>query len=263
MSYTNPSDFLNTVTLGNCLDIMPLLPSQSIDLILCDLPYQITECSWDSLIPFDLLWEQYKRLITPTGAIVLTASQPFTSQLILSNLEMFKYEWIWKKVGGGADFAMAKNKPMNKHESIVVFSYGTYGTGSKNKMKYNPQGLIYSPRSRKKVDGGDISEHRPNRKLRTVSFTSEYTNYPNTILEFKKDKEKFHPTQKPISLGQYLVKTYTNEKDTVLDNCAGSGSFCLAAYLENRNFIGIELSERYWEISQTRLEEARKVTRLK
>ena len=239
---------------GDCLIEMQNIPDKSIDMICADLPYGTTACKWDVVIPFEPLWAQYKRIIKDNGAIVLFGAEPFSSALRISNLEMYKYDWIWVKNGNSGDFAMAKNKPLSKNELISVFSLGTFGNGSKNKMKYYPQGLIYNPRKIKKTDGGSSTEHRPNRKIRTVEFESEYTNYPNTILEYGKERG-FHPTQKPVALLEYLIKTYTNEGETVLDNTMGSGSTGVAAVNTKRNFIGIEMDDKYFEIAKNRIEQ--------
>lgn len=240
---------------GDCLELMRDIPDKSIDAIIADLPYGTTACKWDTIIPFEPLWAQYKRIIKDNGAIVLFGAEPFSSALRMSNLVMYKYDWVWVKNGNSGDFAMAKNKPLSKNELISVFSFGTFGNGSANKMKYNPQNLVYSPKKVKKKDGGDSSAHRPGRKIRTVEFESEYTNYPNTILTFSKDKG-LHPTQKPLDLLEYLIKTYTNEGETVLDNTMGSGTTGVACVNTNRGFIGMELDDKYFEIAKERIEKA-------
>ena len=238
---------------GDCLEVMKSIPSGSIDAIITDPPYGTTACKWDSVIDFDLMWEQLNRIIKPNGAIVLFGSEPFSSALRMSNIKNYKYDWIWKKNGNSGDFAMAKNKPLSNIENICCFSFGKCGNGAKLRMEYNPQDLIYKPRTVKKTDGGSSSEHRPNRKVRVVKFTSEYTNYPKRILEFKKDKNKKHPTQKPVELMEYLIKTYTNENETVLDFTMGSGSTGVACVNTNRNFIGIEQDGNYFEIAKERI----------
>ena len=238
---------------GDCLEVMKSIPSGSIDAIITDPPYGTTACKWDSVIDFDLMWEQLNRIVKPNGAIVLFGSEPFSSALRMSNIKNYKYDWIWKKNGNSGDFAMAKNKPLSNIENICCFSFGKCGNGAKLRMEYNPQDLIYKPRTVKKTDGGSSSEHRPNRKVRVVKFTSEYTNYPKRILEFKKDKNKKHPTQKPVELMEYLIKTYTNENETVLDFTMGSGSTGVACVNTNRNFIGIEQDGNYFEIAKERI----------
>ena len=240
---------------GDCLEVMKSIPSGSIDAIITDPPYGTTACKWDSVIDFDLMWEQLNRIVKPNGAIVLFGSEPFSSALRMSNIKNYKYDWIWKKNGNSGDFAMAKNKPLSNIENICCFSFGKCGNGAKLRMEYNPQDLIYKPRTVKKTDGGSSSEHRPNRKVRVVKFTSEYTNYPKRILEFKKDKNKKHPTQKPVELMEYLIKTYTNENETVLDFTMGSGTTGVAAKNLNRNFIGIEMSSEYFYIATKRINE--------
>lgn len=254
---------INKIHQGDCLELMKQIDDRSIDLILCDLPYGTTACKWDAIIPFDKLWEQYKRIIKINGAIVLTSTQPFTTKLISSNLNMFKYCWVWKK-SRAVGFPNAKNKPMNIHEDIVVFSFGDCANLCKNRMKYNPQGLI---EVNKKVNGiksckADIGGHgfaRPSHKKERIQ---KYTGFPNTFLEINNEGNTLHPTQKPLELGRYLIKTYTDEKDLVLDNTCGVGSFPLSAKLENRDFIGIELDEKYCKIAEERLKEENTQTKL-
>lgn len=241
---------------ADCLDKMKDIPDGSIDMILCDLPYGITACKWDTVIPFEPLWEQYNRIIKDNGAIVLFGREPFASKLRLSNLQMYKYDWIWEK-SKALGFTNAKNKPLNKHELISVFSRGTCANGSKNKMIYKPQGLIpYG----KTVSGikdckADREEggHKFARKSHKQSYVQEFTNYPTQILNFANESNTVHPTQKPVALLEYLIKTYTNEGETVLDNCMGSGSTGVACKNTNRHFIGIELDKNYFEIASERL----------
>jgi site-specific DNA-methyltransferase (adenine-specific) len=233
----------NSVIQGDCLIEMQKIPDKSIDMILCDLPYGTTACKWDTIIPFEPLWEQYKRIIKDNGAIVLTASQPFTSALVMSNPDMFKYEWIWEKHQGTNPMS-AKISPLKSHENILVFGYG--------KIKYNPQmekGTPYSgfnsDHFQSEVYGGGKSVHRENK---------EGSRYPKTVLRFTKDKRKrLHPTQKPVALFEYLIKTYTNEGDLVLDNCAGSGTTGVACKNLNRQFILIEKEPQYIDIINKRL----------
>lgn len=236
---------------GDCLDLMNNIPDKSIDLILADLPYGSTSCTWDIIIPLDLLWKQYRRLITDIGAIVLFGKQPFTSLLNSSNLEMFKYEWIWIK-NSGSDALMAKNKPLSRTENISVFSKGTFGTKSVNRMTYNPQGVI---EINKNIKGKNISGKNfvPNRTFKRKSFIQTHTNYPNNILHYKKDG-KLHPTQKPVALYEYLIKTYTNEGETVLDIAMGSGTTIEAAERTGRNSIGIEKDEGIFQTAKNRIE---------
>ena len=246
---------LNKVYLGDCLDVMKDIPDKSIDMVLTDLPYGTTACKWDTIIPFEPLWEQYKRIIKDNGAIVSTASQPFTSKLILSNLEMFKYEWIWKK-SKSQHFAQAPYRPMTIHENVVVFSNGGTAKNANIRAKYNPQGLVFLG----KVVSGKKAQHSEHRMRKTdqADYVQEWTNYPNTILEFNNEGNTVHPTQKPVALFEYLIKTYTNEGDLVLDNCMGSGTTGVACQNLNRNFIGIELDTEYFKIAEKRIKEISK-----
>lgn len=247
---------LNKIYNCDCLDGMRKLDNDSIDLILQDPPYNTTACKWewDIMIKIEEFWTQWKRIIKPNGAIVMTASQPFTSKMVMSNLKMFKYEWIWCK-SRAVGFPNAKNKPMNKHENIVVFSKGDCANRCKNLMRYNPQGLV---EINKKVNGtkackGDINGHgfaRPSHKKERVQ---QYTNFPNTQLTIPNDGNTIHPTQKPIALFEYLVRTYTNEGDTVFDGFIGSGTTAIACIRTNRNYIGMELNLEYVKISQERV----------
>lgn len=199
---------------GDCLDIMSNLSDNSVDLILCDLPYGTTDCKWDIVIPFELLWNQYNRVIKDNGAIVLFSAQPFTTKLIHSNLKNFKYCWYWLK-NNVTGFCFAKYQPMRKLEDVCVFY--------KKMPTYNPQGLIKvdNPTVKQSIkkDGGIYKANALSKP-----YTTYYTNYPKHILEFNQDKDRVHPTQKPVKLLEYLIKTYTNEGDLVLDNCMGSGS---------------------------------------
>lgn len=239
---------------GDCLEIMKNIPDKSIDMILCDLPYGTTACKWDTIIPFEPLWKQYKRIIKSNGAIVLTASQPFTSALVMSNLPMFKYEWVWSK-SRAVGFPNAKNKPMNAHENILVFSQGDCANRCHNRMEYNPQGLVLV---NKKVNGikeckGDVGGHgfaRPSHKAERVQ---EFTGFPQSVLFVNNEGKTVHPTQKPVALFEYLIKTYTNEGETVLDNCAGSGTTGVACQNTNRNCIMIEKDAGYCEIIRSRM----------
>ena len=238
---------------GDCLEIMKDIPDKSIDMILCDLPYGTTDCAWDNVIPFEPMWEQYERIIKDNGAIVLTAAQPFTSTLVTSNLKMFKYELVWVK-SKAVGFVNAKLKPMPKHESVLVFSRGKTSNGNKNNMIYNPQGLIefgktVRGRKGKSTDSDGNGYGRPSMKS---NYVQQFTNYPTSILEINSEGKPIHPTQKPVALFEYLIKTYTNEGDLVLDNCMGSGTTAIAALNTNRNFIGFELDEKYYEIANER-----------
>ena len=230
---------------------MCLIPDKSIDMILCDLPYGTTECKWDGIIPFDKLWEQYERIIKDAGAIVLTATQPFTSNLVLSNTKLFKYSLVWRKTRIQG-FAQAPYRFMTEHEDILVFSRGGCAKNAKIRMKYNPQGLVYSP---KIVKGkkANASAHRT-RQTDQKDFVSEWTNYPKSVIEIGSEFKPIHPTQKPVPLFEYLIKTYTNEGDTVLDNCIGSGTTAVACINTKRNFIGFEMDEDYYNIANKRIQ---------
>ena len=238
---------------GDCLELMKDIPVGSVDMILCDLPYGTTVCKWDTVIPFKPLWEQYKRIIKKNASIVLFGCEPFVSELIHSNNEMFKYKWIWEH-GRSANFAQAPYSPLKDYEEVCVFSFGGMSKNAKNRMVYNPQNTI--PCNIKQKEKGH-SDLRPS-KIVQSDFVQTVTNYPKAIIKFPKEQARFHPTQKPVSLLEYLVKTYTNEGDTILDNCMGSGSTGVACVNTGRNFIGMELDQGYFEIAQKRIEEAEK-----
>ena len=237
---------------ADCLEAMKYIESKSIDMILCDLPYGTTACKWDVVIPFEPLWEQYKRIIKDRGAIVLFGNQPFTTLLIASNLGMFKYPLVWHK-SRATYFAQAPYRFMQNHEDILVFSKGNTAENAKLRMNYYPQGLVDTY---KLEAGGGIkaTSFRPNRKERKP-FIQTKTNYPRSILQFNNEGKTMHPTQKPIQLLEYLIKTYTVEGETVLDNCMGSGSTGVACLNTKRNFIGIEKDDKYFEIAKKRIEE--------
>jgi len=222
------------------------IPDKSIDMILCDLPYWTTACKWDTIIPFEPLWEQYKRITKDNGAIVLTASQPFTSALVMSNPDMFKYEWIWEK-SHPTGFASSKYNPLKYHESVLVFCEG--------KTTYNPQMTKGKPNHSmgKIVNGGQIkSESQVN--ITAVQSQQSENKFPKSVQKFSNPRFKgMHPTQKPVALFEYLIKTYTNEWDTVLDNCAGSWTTWVACKNTNRNYILIEKDEWYCDIIRKRL----------
>ena len=232
---------------GDCLERMKEIESGSVDLILTDPPYGTTACKWDSVIPLDAMWEQLKRIIKPSGAIVMTASQPFTTVLISSNLKMFKYEWIWEKPQG-TNPMNAKVMPLKSHENILVFY--------SNKPNYNPQMWQSTPYSGFSSDSSKIGEVYGFAKSKHRS-NPEGTRYPKTVLRFKQDKG-LHPTQKPVALMEYLIKTYTNENETVLDFTFGSGTTGVACLNANRKFIGIEMDDTYFDIGSKRILEANK-----
>jgi site-specific DNA-methyltransferase (adenine-specific) len=223
---------------GDCLELMRDIPDGSVDMILCDLPYGTTSCKWDSVIPFEPLWAEYRRICKSNAAIVLTASQPFTSSLVMSNSAWFRYEWIWQKkrpVG----HLNARRRPMLSHESILVFS--------ENAPRYAPQGLVPYGKVNRRTTSGD------NYGAAGISNFAEFTNYPRTVVEFDHDSNKLHPTQKPVALMEYLIRTYTNEGETVLDNCMGSGTTGVACVNTGRKFIGIEKDDKYFEVARDRI----------
>ena len=239
---------MEKVLLGDCLELMKNIPSKSIDMILCDLPYQVTRQKWDVIIPFKLLWEQYERIIKDNAAIVLTATEPFRSKLIMSNPDLFKYDLIWVK-NNSTGFLNAKKQPLRQHESILVFyrkpptfnPQKTNGHKPVNTYTHN-QGantLIYSETKRGFKGGGQTDR------------------YPTSVLNFSvvgNGKNKHHSNEKPVALMEYLIKTYTDKGDTVLDNCAGSGSTLVAAKNAGRQFIGIEKEKKYYDVILNRMQ---------
>ena len=237
---------------GDCLELMKDIPDKSIDMILCDLPYGTTACKWDTIIPFESLWEQYNRIIKNNGAIVLFGSEPFSSKLRMSNLKLYKYDWKWLK-SRKTGFQLVRKRPLKCYEDILVFY--------KKQPTYHNTELIKLEKP--------INSYRKNGKSGTLLNTvkcqkgrmQEYTNYNKDILCFNNEHNvnAFHPTQKPVALLEYLIKTYTNENETVLDNCMGSGSTGVACVNTNRNFIGIELSEEYYNIAVRRINEAKQI----
>jgi len=237
---------MNKVYLVDCLEVMTWLPSKSIDMILCDLPYGTTACKWDTIIPFEPLWRAYKRIIKDHGAIVLTASQPFTSALVMSNPQMFKYEWIWGKTHP-TGFASCRFNPLKYHENILVFATGV--------ITYNPQMTKGKPNHSmgKIINGGKI-ESDSYIHIKAVQSQQSDNKYPRSIQVFSNPRSKgMHPTQKPIALFEYLIRTYTNEGDLVMDNCAGSGTTGVACQNLNRNYILIEKDPKYYDIITKRL----------
>lgn len=240
--------------LGDCLEKMKNIEDGSVDLILCDLPYGTTDCKWDNIIPFDLLWEQYNRVIKENGAIVLFSAQPFTTKLINSNIKNYRYSWYWIK-NNSTGFTFAKYQPMRKVEDINVFY--------KKAPLYNPQGLVKldKPKKRKRKQSKDTKDSIYKEGSLSKEYTVKYTNYPNNLLFFNKEPKSLHPTQKPVDLLEYLIKTYTNENDIVLDNCMGSGSTGVACANTNRRFIGIELTEYYYNIASNRIYKAYQLNR--
>lgn len=228
---------------GDCLELMKNIPDKSIDMILCDLPYGTTRNKWDSIIPLDELWKHYERIIKDDGAIVLFSQPPFNMILGCSNLKLFRYEWIWEKEAG-TGFLNAKKMPLKKSENILVFY--------KSLPKYNPQMTAGKPY--KCEQGGNSGNYGDYDRVVTENYGERY--HVN-VIKFNRDRSKLHPTQKPVALLEYLIKTYTNEGDVVLDNCMGSGSTGVACINTNRNFIGIELNKDYFNIAKERIENAK------
>lgn len=228
---------------GDCLSLLPKLPNASVDLVLADLPYGTTQNKWDSVIPLNRLWAEYLRVCKPTAAIVLTASQPFTAALVMSRPDMFRYCWVWEK-SAATGHLNAKRMPMKLHEDICVFHQGL--------APYNPQDLVpFNKVTKRGGNGGNFGVSG------TENF-QEFTNYPRSILRFSGDSKPVHPTQKPVALMEYLIKTYSNEGDLVLDNTMGSGTTGVACVNMNRGFIGMEMDETYFTVAQSRIQEAKK-----
>lgn len=235
---------------GDCLELMKNIPDGSVDMILCDLPYGTTACKWDSIIPFEPLWEQYLRVAKSNAAIVLTASQPFTSALVSSNYKMFRHEWIWYK-NRAANFASSNYSPLKEHESILIFS--------SSKTTFNIQYQERSELSKKRIGKGAIIRREKSTVNATTelpskdSFSSELRK-PSSLQFFPVDaRGTIHPTQKPVSLFEYLIKTYTNEGETVLDNTAGSGTTAIAAINTNRKWICMEMDDTYYTAATERV----------
>jgi len=231
---------------GDCLELMLELPDASVDMVLCDLPYGTTSCAWDSVIPFEPLWAQYKRIAKPNAAMVLTAAQPFTTALIASNMRDFRYCLVWDKVGT-TGFQTAKVMPLRRHEDICVF----YGA----KPPYNP---AMETRGAPRKKGGSQTDNGCYGDLRsTESFNNSY--YPTSIIQVSNASKRglVHPTQKPVALMEYLIRTYTNPGDTVLDNCMGSGTTGVACVNTGRDFVGIERDDKYFEIARERIQGAK------
>lgn len=248
MSAPYYSDDLVTLYHGDCLEVLPRLQASSMALVLTDLPYGMTQCAWDSQLPLDILWREWRRLLVPEGSVALTASQPFTSTLVASNPKAFKCEWIWEK-NAGSNFGSVKRQPMKEHESVLIFAWGRY--------YYEPQmqersgggldrvrsGVVnYATRTENYQGGlhGNVSSKRPDLR------------YPRSIQRFNRERG-LHPTQKPVDLMAYMVRSYSLPGSTVLDNCAGSGSTLVAAVREGRKAVGVELDERYCEVAAKRL----------
>jgi DNA modification methylase len=241
---------------GDCLEVMKDIPNGSIDAIICDLPYGTTACKWDSVIPLDRLWEQYKRILKDDGCVILTASQPFTSVLTCSNLKWFKYEWIWKKTRYSGNLN-ATRMPLKAHESILIFAKG--------KTKYYPiktEAPEHLIDKRKTINPSIVKDggaYNGSKGFVNIRKKDDGTRYPISVQEFKNpNNNSLHPTQKPVALLEYLIKTYTNEGDTVLDNTMGSGTTGVACVNLNRKFIGIEKDENYFKIAVERINKQKK-----
>lgn len=240
---------------GDCLQVMQKIPDKSVDMILCDLPYGISACKWDCVISFDKLWKQYERVIKNEGAIVLFAVQPFTSKLILSNEKLYKYNWYWVK-SNAANFLNKRYQPGKIVEDICVFGKAATSYSSKGvNMKYIPQ-LEYGKPYKTKNGNNERLSSSIRGRIKNIETINNGERFPNNILRFNFDKKKIHPTQKPVSLLEYLIKTYTNENDIVLDNCMGSGSTGVACIKNNRKFIGIELDDEYYSLAKRRIRKA-------
>ncbi|CZR95575.1 DNA adenine methyltransferase YhdJ [Clostridioides difficile] len=234
---------------GECIEIMKTIKDKSIDLILCDPPYGTTACKWDSIIDLEEMWKQYNRIIKNSGAIVLFSAQPFTTKLIYSNIKNYKYSWYWIK-NTKTGFAFCKYQPLRCVEDINVFY--------KKTPLYVPQGLQKLDKPIKKIRKDGERENIYHGGLTNKEYIQEYTNYPNHILHFNKENNCIHPTQKPVDLLEYLIKTYTKENYIVLDNCFGSGSTGVACANTGRKFIGIELDNNYFQQGKNRIERAYK-----
>ena len=266
---------------GDCLELMKDIPDKSIDMILCDLPYGTTACKWDTIIPFEPLWQQYKRIIKNNGAIVLFGSQPFTSKLIMSNIEMFRYEWIWEKQKA-SNFMSSKYQPLKYHENIVVFSKKTHNYYPQKykvlelkeieNMTHKELKNLFDTRDydrygnvdkRKIVNNPVTNKEHIGNIIKRIRNADDGYRYPKSVIKINKlINTNLHPTQKPVALLEYLIKTYTNENDLVLDNCMGSGSTGVACVNTNRNFIGIELDKNYFNIAKERIEKTTKQEKL-
>lgn len=251
---------LNEIYCGNCLDILPLLDTSSVDMILCDIPYGTTACPWDVVLPLPAMWYEFTRVIKPARTIALFGSEPFSSHLRTSNITQFKYDWVWEK-GRASGYMHAKNKPLKVHEIISIFSSGTtvHATQSANRMQYFPQFTAGKPyrRVHKKINSGKLNHMPSASNDNFVGTVLENTGrrYPRSVLHFSQHNVgTIHPTQKPVDLCEYLIRTYTSENEIVLDACAGSGTTGIACMRSNRQFILIEIDEEYCLAARQRLD---------
>ena len=232
---------LDTIYNEDCLEGMKQIPDGTIDAVICDLPYGTTHNTWDVLIPFGELWKEYHRIAKPTAPFIMFGSEPFSSVMRMSNLKEYRYDWIWQK-SQGADFLNVKRRPLKNFETISVFC--------RKRAQYNPQGLRPCHRVKDNTSKFGNNSREWNH---ADSYVQEYENYPQAIIKYDDDPDSWHPTQKPVDLLRYLVLTYTNEGDTVLDNCMGSGTTAIACIKERRHFIGFELSKEYFDKAVRRI----------
>ena len=239
---------INEIYKGDCLELMPKhVEDKSIDMIFCDLPYGTTVCKWDTIIPFDKLWSEYERVIKDNGVILLFGNEPFSSVLRTSNLKLYRYDWIWEKTKA-TGFQNSKIQPMRKYENLSVFY--------KHKPTYNPQGLVNKEDRKTNVRSGNIKNEHSFNTYKGKKPVAEFTNYPTNIIKFKNASGAghLHPTMKPLSLIEYMIRTYTNEGDLILDNTCGSGTTGLGAKNLNRNYIMMEQDPKYYEIACKRVQ---------
>ena len=243
---------INNIYQGDCLELMNGIPDKSIDMVLCDLPYGMTACKWDSVIPFEPLWAQYNRVIKDNGAIVLFGSEPFSSKLRMSSIEMYKYDWVWEK-NKSSNHINAPYQPMKNFENVMIFGKKATTYSPKGNMCYHPQGVKKmvnpKPQNKQKYKNSETFHSCPNQK----STMQTMEGYPKAIIRYNVVPRPVHPTQKPVELIEYLIKTYTSEGETVLDNCMGSGTTAIASINTNRNFIGIELESEYCNLAKDRV----------
>lgn len=235
---------------GDCLEVMAGLPDASVDMILCDLPYGTTACKWDTVLPFEPLWAQYRRVAKRNAAIVLTASQPFTSALVMSQPRLFRHEWIWRK-NAGSNFGAVRFQPMKEHESVLVFGGQTpkYYPQKQERSEAGKRAVVRPIRSNTTARDGVYSAMKPG----PDAWLRDELRFPSSVQTFNRERG-LHPTQKPVALMEYLIRTYTQEGETVLDNCMGSGTTGVACANTCRRFIGIERDDKYFQAAKDRIE---------